>query len=202
MNFILTWIVGWASICYVCLIQDFIEMWLGDRYKYDSIITIVLFGIYFYSWKIRSVNVRYKEAAGMWNDDFWKPYVAAIVNVVINIILVNIIGIDGVLISTIIAMIFINLPWETFVLCRNLFEVSTKEFYIELIYRTLCVCITGLVTYKICAFIHMELLLGFLIKIIICIFIPNILLLVVLRKDKEYINSMKYVRRIIYSAKN
>lgn len=37
----------------------------------------------------------------MWQADFWKPYVSAIFNIIVNIVLVHIIGINGVFISTI-----------------------------------------------------------------------------------------------------
>ena len=49
----------------------------------------------------------------MWNIDNKKPYIEILGNLTLNIILVNWIGINGVIISTIISMLCISLIWET-----------------------------------------------------------------------------------------
>lgn len=195
LNFMITWIVGWFSICYGCLIQDFIEIWLGKSYQYESFMTVALFCLYFYFWKVRSVSLRFKEAAGMWNDDFWKPYVAAVTNITFNIILVNIIGIDGVLISTIIAMVFINMPWEIHVLYVNLFHKKEYKYYLMLTFKTIVTVIAGVITYFCCTFIKIEPVFTRLIcKGCMCVVIPNIIYWLFSVRDKEFIVLKEFVR--------
>lgn len=187
LNYILLWVVGLFSICYGCMIQDFIEIWLGVSYQYKSSITLLLLVLYFYFWKIRSVNLRFKEAAGMWNDDFWKPYVSAIINIVLNIILVNIIGINGVLISTIVTMIFVNMPWEVHVLYLNLFKRKESEYYFKLIRQTITIVISGLITFLFCTLINTKITIARLFcKMIICIIIPNIIFILTALHCKEF----------------
>ena len=62
----------------------------------------------------------YKDAAGMWWADKWRPLVGCIVNLILNIILVKTIGVGGVMLSTIISYLFVELPWETHVLFKIL----------------------------------------------------------------------------------
>lgn len=194
LNYILLWVVGWFSICYGCLIQDFIEIWLGKSYQYESGITILWFVLYFYTWKIRSVNLRFKEAAGMWNDDFWKPYVAAIMNIVVNIILVNVIGVDGVLISTIIAMVVINMPWEVHVLYANLLKRKEHEYYFMVMRRTLITLVAGILTYICCSIVKIDdVIPRWICKALVCIAIPNIVFAILSLRDKEFAVLKKYV---------
>lgn len=200
MNYLLIWVTGWFSICYACLIQDFIKIWLGNSYQYESFLTILLFAFYFYTYKIRSVNVRFKEAAGMWNDDFWKPYIAAGVNVITNILLVNVIGIDGVLLSTIVSMVFINLPWEVHVLYKNLFEKREAEisYYKFLFRKSFVALVAGVITFYVCGLISFETLyLTFIIKLLICVLIPNLIIRSVAKSDADYYEFAESIKRRI-----
>ena len=88
--FINAWIVGWCSICFVCLFQPMMKLWMGSNLMLDFS-SVILLGIYFYVWKIRQTILKYKDAAGMWKIDKIKPYIEIIFNLTINIILVNII---------------------------------------------------------------------------------------------------------------
>ena len=45
-------------------------------------------GLYFYIYQIRKIPVVYKDAAGIWWEDRFRPYVCMVVNVVLNLILV------------------------------------------------------------------------------------------------------------------
>ena len=193
MNFGLMWFVGWCSICFITLVQDFITLWIGPDYLYSSFVTVVLFGVYFYTLKMRSITLRYKEAAGMWNDDFWKPYVSAIVNLIVNIILVQFIGVNGVLLSTILTVTFINLPWEIFVLCNNYFMISSKEYYINLIMNIILTIAVGAIVTYICGLISLQPIVSFLIKSVICVILPNLLFYIVYRKNEN----LKYALRMI-----
>lgn len=194
INLIMGWFISWCTICYVCLIQHFVLLWAGKKLMYTSGITIILLGIYFYSWKVRAIGLRFKEAAGMWNEDFFKPYVSAIVNLIINIVLVNVIGIDGVLISTIITMVLINLPWETKVLFDKLFLISSKEYYLFLLKNIIFTLVVGIITYWLCGFVPSEGILFLLLKGIICCIVPNVLFLMLWHKNELFISFIKSMK--------
>ena len=163
--------------------------------------TVILLVIYYFTWQVRVTVINFKDAAGIWNADFWKPYVAASVNLVVNIILVKLIGINGVFISTIICMLFINMPWETHVLFENLFHRSPAQFYqnqAKVAGRTLVACC---VTFFVCSLITVEGILGFVLKCTICVIIPNMVLLAFVYKTEEFkywINKVLAVRKMIF----
>lgn len=116
------------TACMICLYHDFICLWVGVENTYESFGMVILFALYFYSWKFRSVGLMFKDAAGMWKNDFFKPYVGIIFNVVANVILVTLIGVAGALITTIAIFVMIYFPWETKVLFRDLFKINAREY--------------------------------------------------------------------------
>lgn len=185
LNFIHIWIVGEFSVCFFILVPDFINLWVGEQYAFSAIETILV-TLYFYSWQFRVLLCNFKDAAGLWTEDVLKPYVASLVNVVLNIILVKKIGVSGALISTIICMIFIFFPWEMHVLFRQLLEKSTKEFIVKEVKWFVIWSIISAVMFFICSKILVDnLILSLLIKGIICAIIPNIVFFVCNNKTNE-----------------
>ena len=194
--FINSWIVGWCSVCLFCLYQPFMTIWMGEKMLFSTWV-MSLFVIYFYSWLIRRIGLTYKDAAGMWNEDFWKPYVGAVINLVTNIILVKYIGVQGALISTIIIMVFIYAPWETYVLFKSLFKKSCLEYVRNIAFYTIIIIISIVVTNFVCKFVAVEGILGLLIKMVICIICPNALYLVAFFRTSEFVATREKVIRLL-----
>lgn len=183
--FINSWIVGWCSICMICLYQDFIKLWVGEQYLLPMF-TVILFVVYFYSWQIRRTVLTYKNANGMWWADKYKPYISMIINLILNIVLVQFIGLNGVLLSTIFVYIFIEAPWEASVLHKKYFNVSIKKYVARLVVYSCVTIITLIITFIICTFIQSDSIIGFIMKCIICIFIPNCIIFSLAYKTAEF----------------
>lgn len=197
LNFMHIWIVGEFSVCFLVLVPDFIKLWVGEQFAF-SLIETILVTLYFYSWQFRVLLCNFKDAAGLWTEDALKPYVASLVNVVLNIFLVKKIGISGALISTIICMIFIFFPWEMHVLFKHLLEKSTKEFIMkEFKWFALWCTISGIM-YFICSKISINsLIMSLLIKVVICAVIPNIIFFVFNNKTNEMNFVYEKLRRVV-----
>lgn len=179
------WVIGWCSICFICLYQPAMTLWMGKGLLLSSS-TVVLIVIYFYIWRIRQAVLLYKDAAGMWKIDRIKPYVEIIVNITLNIILVQMIGINGVVISTIISMLFISLPWETYVFFKIYFQRSTKRYYINILFDVLITILLCLITFSICNLISGITVYSILIKLCTCIFVPNLIIIIIFHRNKQF----------------
>lgn len=177
LNFISCWIIGWCSVCFICLFQPFISLWVGNKMLLDFN-TVILFVISFYFMQIRNIVITYKDAVGMWDKDFYKPYVILIINLVLNIWFVNIFGIKGVLIATIFTSIAIGMPWESYVLHKYYFGVSVFRYYIETFIYFSAVCIVSGITYFLANQVVVDSqLVSLFFKMIVCIFVPNTIFL-------------------------
>lgn len=80
---------------------------------------------------MRQSTLMFRDATGTFYQDRWKPLFEGIVNIILSVWLVNVIGVSGVLLATIITTILICHIVEPFVLYKNAFCESPKCFYIK-----------------------------------------------------------------------
>lgn len=174
LTFINVWIVGWMSICLLCLYQHFMLLWVGEDLLLP-LSTVILFTVYFYSWRFKDMLSTYKDAAGMWNIDFWKPYVVSALNIVLDFILVNYMGINGVILATILSVPLISMPWETNTFFKAYFKRSPMKYYLKMLVYTIVVVAVACVTYFVCELLPFEGYGWFILKCAICLLLPNII---------------------------
>ena len=138
-------IVVVCTTCFFAIYQDVITFWVGSEYLF-GFDTMLLFCLYFFIHTIRRTIIMYRDAAGVWVDNKWQPIVSSIVNLTLNIIFINIIGINGILVSTIVSMICVDMPWESRALMRKLFNEGTHSYFIKIIlYLIITVASCGMV---------------------------------------------------------
>lgn len=118
---------SWAAGCMFCMYQTFMEAWMRDRLF--PIETVVLFCIYFFVIQIRSSVITFKNAIGMWWEDRYKPYISMIVNLALDILMVNLIGVNGALLASILCISLIEIPWEVKVLYQGYFSQSAYKYF-------------------------------------------------------------------------
>lgn len=194
--FMNTWIVGWCSICFICLFQDFMTIWMGKSLLFEMPVVVFLV-IRFYSEQIRKIVLTYKDAAGMWWEDKWRPVIACAVNLTFNVILVKSIGVKGVMISTIISYALIEIPWETHALFKYYFKTKEREYYLKLLIMTFKMCVACIITFSICYLIRFNTFLSLIVKGLICIFIPNIILMILNIRNKDFFSSFTFLKNIV-----
>lgn len=120
-------LIGTCTVCFFNLFQPFVKLWVGES-NLLPMSTMLLFCVYFYTWRIRSIGLLYRDAAGLWRRDAMKSVAGVVLDLVLDIVLVKKIGINGALISTILIMVFIFYPWETTVLFKELFHSKATRY--------------------------------------------------------------------------
>lgn len=192
--FLNTWLVGWCSICFMCLFQDFMTIWMGEELLFGNGIVLVLVLRFFFE-QIRKVVLTYKDASGMWWLDKWRPLAGCVVNLLLNIILVKSFGIIGVAVSTIVSYALIEMPWETHVLFKYYFKRKEKEYYKVLFYNIFTLAIAGGVTYFMCEMAPLERISAIVFKMLVCIALPNMLFILFHLRDENFIESLKLLQK-------
>lgn len=195
-SFLNTWLVGWCCVCFMCLFQDFMILWMGEDLLFETGIVLLLV-LRFYFEQIRKAVLTYKDAMGLWWADKWRPLAGCLVNLILNITLVKYIGVAGVMLSTIVSYAVIEMPWETHVLFKRYFNQSEKSYYAEIICSAGSMLIAGIVTYGICCMISLDHLLAIIVKLGICIVVPNIIFALLNLRNKDFKSSMQFMRRIV-----
>lgn len=124
-----------CTCCFLFLYQPFMRLWVGAENLLGNEIP-VLFALYYFVKSTRRICFLYKEAAGMWRETWLMPYLSVVANLVVNILLVQIIGLPGVIISSVLALIVIEIPWETSVFFKKYFRIGVGR-YVEDVLRSL-----------------------------------------------------------------
>ncbi len=192
VTFLNSWLVMFCSTCLLCIYQPFMKIWVGESRMLGMDI-VVLLVLYFYIYMIRRVVLTYKDAAGIWWEDRLRPYVVMAVNLVFNVGLCQIIGLYGIIISTILSMV-IAIPWENYTIFKYIFNRSSKEYYVHMTVIMILSAAMAWLTYFLCCFIR-EGVLGILIRIIICVTIPNIIWILLFHRTEEFRRSIALIRK-------
>lgn len=193
---IICWIAGFSSVCLLCIYQPFMEVWVGKELML-SFSAVICFVVYFFVRQLNSLYNLYKDASGMWHEDRFRPLAAALTNLILNLVLVQFLGIYGILLSTVVAIICVGMPW----LLHNLFTVIFERKYLfiyikKIIFYVLTVIFSCLSTYAICSMIEMELFATILFRGIICLIVPNVIYYFAYRKTTEFQQILSMVNHI------
>lgn len=196
LSFINAWIVGFCTASLYCLYQPFMKLWVGEEYMFGNGI-VICFCMYFYIHQLKSVQSAYKDAAGLWKEDMWRSYAANIFNLVVNIILVQKIGVYGVLISTILALLVVTYPWQTWMIHKKLFNCSMLPYIKRLLLYTVITVIACVVSSSICDAIPGESLLAFGLKVITCGIVPNVIFFAFTFRIKEFSSFKLLINKMV-----
>ena len=196
-NFIYMWLAGWCTVCLACLYQPFMKLWMGSKYMFPYGI-VILFCIYFYSLKMGDIRVAYSDAKGLWFENRYRAIAESIANVILNIVLGKLFGVYGIIAGTLISLLIINFGYGSQILFQYYFvhQKMSDYFLRHGLYAsvTLVICI---ITYFICSFIRVNGIIGLLIKVIICVIIPNVLYFLIYHRTRIFKDSIGIFKRKI-----
>ena len=134
MNRLSLAVVVLCSAAMAGLYQPFMRVWTkNDPVLVRHALTPILMVLYFYVMESRQVLLSFKSAAAIWRQDRWKPIVAGAVNLATNILFVVFLPdaykLDGVILSTIIGFVLIQIPWESHVVFTSFFGKAESRAY-------------------------------------------------------------------------
>ncbi len=177
-------IVELSCACLFTMTQPFMKLWMGNKLMLSKL-SVCVFCLGFYIVQIRKVITTYKNAAGIWNKDLIKPYIVIIVDLLIDIILVKRIGSIGAMISTIVSMGIVALPWETVVLYNSLFSKKSREHFIFIVYEATLFVISLVVLDKLLSYFNFAGVMAIGFNCIFTLVYESIFLLIINIKQPE-----------------
>ena len=199
MLFFNSWIFAFASAGLLCIIDPFIKVWIGEQFLLPFNVLIALV-INFYMQGMRKTSNTFKEAAGIFYEDRHVPILESIINIIASVILVNILGLAGVFIGTIIStfvLFFYSYPKFVY---KPLFKRNYIQYLKDYVPYVLTAIISVTITYMIINGINLQnTILQIVVNLILVIVIPNIIHLIVFFKTEEF---QYYKNMIINNLKN
>lgn len=197
-TFIVCWISGFCSCCFLNLYQPFMELWVGKDLMLNFSV-VVCFVIYFYVCEVNQLLNTYKDAGGIWHEDRFRPLVTAIANLAMNLVMVQFGGLYGIILSTVLSMLLIGMPWLFHNLFTTMFEKKNMKKYLSFLAFYISVSIVvNIISIVICNFINFGLWMTLIIRFVICLIVPNAMFLIVYSRKSEFKQSVLLVNKMLH----
>jgi len=184
LSFVNFWIVGLGSVAFLCLYEPFMKLWMGEKMLLGLPFVICMV-LYFFCFEIQRTIFAFKEAAGIWQKDKLRPFVSMGINIVGNLVLVNVFGVSGVVIATMLCYL-LTLPWLNNTLFKSVFtHVKPSENLFRILKYFIVTAIACVATYLPTMLLG-DSFLDFCLRVLMCLVIPNIIFAIIFFRSPEF----------------
>ncbi len=126
-RFVGFWLYGFASVAFFVLLTPFIQLWIGQSMVIEhSVISLILLNYYFMGHRIIINN--FKTAAGIFDADKFIALVQAFVNLVLSVVLVQVMGLAGVYVGTVVSGL-VSTFTRPVIVYRSAFQKNPLDYY-------------------------------------------------------------------------
>ena len=179
------WGAGFCAISLCNLLNPFMNIWLGDSYML-SFGTVLAVTFSFYIQCTMRASEMFKSASGLfWNDRF-APLLQCIINVVVSIVLAVRFDITGIFIGTSIAMLLTKFWITPYVLFKYRFSKPLRAYFAKFMQFSAPVFFSWILTAAIMQILPPEGILCFILKMFICVVLPNTIIFLTYCRMKEF----------------
>ena len=197
-TFMFLWVIGVCTCCFLGMYQPFMEAWIGPDLML-SFGAVICFAAYFFVYTLNRLLSVYKDAAGLWHQDRFCPLVTAIVNILLNLWWINDWGIYGVLLSTVVSMVLVGIPWVMYNLFCFFFDLSMMRQYVShLLRHVLLTVLAGALVCSLCIWLPLSPWPKLVISALVSVVVPNVLFFVCLRKEPAFAQSVHFLDGITH----
>lgn len=185
LTFIEYIIYSFCAIAFILLLNPFIKVWLGEQYLLGLSVAIAL-AVSFYVDGMRQPGFAYRTTLGLFNKSKTTPYIGAITNIVLSIILCKYMGVTGIFVATIIAQL-VSYSWiDPYLVHKYEFKTSVKKYFKKYAIYTITFVIEVGICMCLATMIHFSSIVNLLLNGLIAIIVPNIINLFVFYRTEEF----------------
>lgn len=126
------WLYTAVSVSVLYVVQDFMVIWLGDRYLFNKGVVFCI-ALNFWQTGMRNAIAVFKGAAGIFYEDRYVPLAESVINIIASIILTMKFGISGIFMGTFISslcLFFYSYPFLTY---KRIFNRKPSEYFKSLV---------------------------------------------------------------------
>ena len=199
ISLLFLWVLGVSSSMLLCMYQPFIRVWMGE----DNMLAVGLvfcFVVYYYSMGANKLINMFKDAAGIWRVDRWRPLTAALVNLGLNLATVRWLGLYGVLLSSVFSIVFIQIPWLFRNLFREVFPRQRMGKYILLFCSVTTVSLISCgVSWFVCGLFTLDVWSTLFLNAVVSFLVPNLCCFAVYGRNPLFRESLLQLKRSLLS---
>lgn len=117
------------------LLNPFIILWIGKQYLFNDLVVFAM-SFNFYLLYMRKGVLTFRDAAGLYWQDRYKPIAEAIVNLTVSIYCTVKYGVIGVALGGIAGSLLVGIWVECYVLFKNSLKLNLKKYLINFLKYT------------------------------------------------------------------
>lgn len=186
IDFINFWLYTFTGIGLFCLIEPFVEIWLGRDYILSF--GILLFAVLTYYLKgINSGIDIVKSASGLFYPDRYVPVIEAVINLILSLIWAMKYGLAGVLAGTLISFLLCSFWTKPYFVYREVFEMPFRNYIFGEGEKIVTSVIVAGVTYYLQSLVRIDnMFLEFILKMIAVTVLANGMLILRYYRTEEF----------------
>lgn len=183
--------------CLICLYQLFIALWVGsDLMLPDDIVFLLC--VYFQIRIIGDIRSVYVDATGTWWKLKGRSIIEVVLNIGLNFCLVQVLGVAGVIIATIVSMVIVNYLWGSEMIFSSYFKNGKLHiFFLDNLLYSGAALLSCVVSYVILADVGTVNWLWFVLKGAFAILISSAVLLVCFGWTKRFRRAVSFALSVL-----
>ncbi len=189
------WIYGICSVCFFCLLQPFVRLWLGDEYLFSNA-TVWILVLVFYINGMRNTALAFRNASGIFRHDRYKALVESIINILTSIPLTLCLGVMGVKLGTLISTLSVSFWLEGYILYKHYFKKSMKRYMVRQLFYLLCTTAVCMLVNQLCIIIDNNNIVSFVAECVVCATVPNLLFVMLFGRTREFKYFLNTIKRM------
>ena len=184
------WMYTFSCCCLMNLMSPFInDIWLGEGYLFDETV-VLLIVVKTYITGMRSAVQTFKNAKGLYWQNKYMPIYESLINLVASILLVEFMGVAGVILGTIISSLATCVWIEPRVLYRYGFEkpagAYVRRYALYFAAFALTMALTYALSCGLSALVAENGLPVFVLRCVLCAAAPNVIMLLLFGRTEEF----------------
>lgn len=195
------WLYGVVSICLMVLFNDFVGLWVGERFTERQDYVFILIAVFFI-YGVREPTNMFKNALGLFWNDRYKAIVEAVVNMILSIAMGKAWGARGIFIATIISAIMVPCWIEPYVLYKQYWKRKLSEYFLLLGRQITALILIGIFLSYIFSLVKVSSWGDFVLKAGICFFSTNILYIMFICRTSEFKQIVAIIRGMLVHVKS
>lgn len=191
--------VNFCSVSMYVLFTPFIKLWLGEEYLLGQPVAFVI-AFDFFLYILLQAIASFRTANGLFVKGQYRPLFTAIVNVIFSVVLIQMYGVFGTILATVLARLLTQW-YDPYLLYKHIFKDSFGKFYVKYwTYIVLFVSSALLTEYVVGSVASANTFQNLVLGAVACAVIPNLWVLLWTHRTKEfaYVKGMaaKVIRRV------
>ncbi len=197
LSFATNWICAICISCLINMFQCFISLWVGDTLQLDFGF-VILFAVFFLQYTITNYWCVYKNAAGIWQQDRFRPLIGAVLNLFLNLLFVKKYGLYAILLSTIVSYVIVIMPWLIVNLFKHIFVwKNLKKYLLGFFSQVVIILLSTVLSFQICSLFGETTLCDLIIRFAVSSLIPGVLFGIVFCKTKEFRYCILLMKKVL-----